>query len=175
MTIAASAQCSFSATSLTFTATDWNVAQSVTATPMDDAVVEGAHTCSPAPLTASGGGYTGVTAALPTINITDNDVGTIIVTATDTSATETPGDSGAFTISLGAQPSSTVTVSIGTSPQCTRAPTPLMFTTANWNVAQTVTMTPNDDAAVKALTPVPLVRFRRRAAAMAVSRRRRRR
>ena len=149
VTIAVSAQCNFSPASLTFTTANWNVTQSVTVTPIDDAVAEGAHTCSPAPLTAANGGYNGVTAALPTINITDNDFGAINVTVTDNSATETPGDTGAFTISLSAQPSANVTVTIGTSPQCARAPTPLTFTTVNWNVAQTVIMTPNDDAVVE--------------------------
>ena len=149
VTIAASAQCNFSATSFTFTPGNWNVTQPVTVTPIDDAVAEGAHTCSPAPLTAANGGYNGVTTALPTINITDNDFGTINLTITDNSATETPGDTGAFTISLSAQPSANVTITIGTSAQCARAPTPLTFTTATWNIAQTVTITPNDDVVVE--------------------------
>ena len=121
----------------------------MTLTPNDDAVVEGPHTCAPASITAANGGYSGVTATPPTINITDNDVGTITVAVTDGSATETPGDTGAFTVVLSAQPSANVTVSIGTSPQCARAPTSLTFTTTNWNIARTVTITPNNDAVVE--------------------------
>jgi uncharacterized repeat protein (TIGR01451 family) len=74
---------------------------------------------------------------------------------TDNSATE-GGDTAAFTIVLNAPPAASppggnnmaaqsATVTIGTSPQCTFAPSTLTFTSANWNVPQTVTVTANDD------------------------------
>ena len=146
VTIGTSPQCSVSPTSLTFNTSNWSNPRTVTLAPFNDAVVEGPHSCAPASITASGGGYSGVTATPPTINITDNDVGTITLVATDNAATESPGDTGAFTIVLGAQPSATVTVTIGTSPQCNFASASLTFTTANWNTVQTVVATPIDDA-----------------------------
>ncbi len=260
VTIGTSTQCTFAPATLTFTTANWNVAQTVTVTPNDDAVVEGPHTCSAASISAANGGYTGVTATPPVINITDNDsatvsianitnaaepttngvvrvtqtavsatntvinltiggiatsgtdytalpatvtilagattadisiaviddvaldpaetvtltlasiasglatlgapvlatntitdneVAAITVNLTDSAATETAGNTGAFTLVLTAQPSANVTVTIGTSTQCTFAASTLTFTTANWNVAQTVTVTPNDDAVVE--------------------------
>jgi Calx-beta domain/Domain of unknown function DUF11 len=100
---------------------------------------------------------TSVTSGLATLGsplaatntIADNDVGTIVVVTTDNAATETAGNTGVFTVTLGLQPSATVTVTIGSSPQCNFAPTALTFTTANWNTAQTVTVTPIDDAIVE--------------------------
>ena len=85
----------------------------MTVTPINDVIVEGAHTCSPASITAANGNYDGVTATPPTINITDNDVGTITLVTTDNAATEAPGNTGAFTVRLGLQPSADVTVTIG--------------------------------------------------------------
>ncbi len=72
----------------------------------------------------------------------------ITTNTTDNSATE-GGDTGAFTVVLNTAPSANVTVTIGTSPQCTFASTPalpLTFTTSNWSAAQTVTVTAIDDA-----------------------------
>ena len=145
-------QCTFSPATLTFTTANWNTVQNVTASAVDDAVVDGAHSCSTGTISAAGGDYSGLTSAAQTFTITDNDNGTINVVITDSTASEA-GDTGAATVVLGFQPSGTVTVSIAPDPatpdQCTFAPTMLTFTTANWNVAQTVTATAVDDAIVE--------------------------
>ena len=67
-----------------------------------------------------------------------------------TGATATEGGgTGAFTIVLNAVPTGTATITLGTSPECTFAPNPLTFTSANWNVPQTVTVTAINDAIVE--------------------------
>ena len=67
-----------------------------------------------------------------------------------TGATATEGGgTGAFTLVLNAVPTGTATIAIGTSPQCTFAPSTLTFTSANWNVPQTVTVTAINDAIVE--------------------------
>ncbi len=67
-----------------------------------------------------------------------------------TGATATEGGgTGAFTVVLNAVPTGTATITIGASPQCTFAPSTLTFTSANWNVAQTVVVTATDDAIVE--------------------------
>ncbi len=146
----ASGQCTFAATTLTFTTANWNTAQTVTATAVNDVIVEGAHSCTTGSISAAGGGYTGVTGTAPTFTITDNDTGTIVVTTTTATATE-GGATGAFTVVLGLQPSASVTVTIAAdaSGQCSFAPTTLTFTTANWNTAQTVTTTAVNDVIVE--------------------------
>jgi uncharacterized repeat protein (TIGR01451 family) len=76
VTIGTSTQCTFAPTPLTFTSTNWNVPQTVTVTAIDDAAIEGAHTCTPASITAATGAYAGVAVAsgsLPVVNITDNE------------------------------------------------------------------------------------------------------
>jgi uncharacterized repeat protein (TIGR01451 family) len=148
VTIGTSTQCTFAPASLTFTTVNWATAQTITATAINDVVVEGIHSCAPATIAAANGGYTGVTATPPTLIVNDNDVGLVVVT-TDNAATETVGDAGAFTVVLSTAPTANVTVTIGMSAQCTFAPSPLTFTTINWSSPQTVVVTPIDDAIVE--------------------------
>ena len=126
-----------------------SLSANVTLVVVDDAIVEVAETVIVTLGTVTAGSAAVVAPVSATNTIVSNDVGAINVTATDTSATEAPGDTGAFTVSLSAQPSATVTVSIGAAPQCTGAPTTRTFTTGNWNVAQTVTLTPINDTVVE--------------------------
>jgi uncharacterized repeat protein (TIGR01451 family) len=70
----------------------------------------------------------------------------ITVNLTDASATE-GGDTAAYTVVLTAPPqgSAVASVAIGTSTQCTFAPTPLSFTSANFTTPQTITATAIND------------------------------
>ncbi len=127
---------------LTFTPNDWHVAQTVTLTAAeDDDFVNDTETLT---LTASNGGYNGKTAEL-TVTVTDNDAAGITVpgTATVTEASTTTVD-----VKLAAEPSGPVTVTFSddgnsdvTWSGTTLSGDALTFTTANWNVAQTVTLT----------------------------------
>jgi uncharacterized repeat protein (TIGR01451 family) len=87
VTIGSSPQCTFSPTTLTFTPSNWNVAQTVTATATDDSNVEGTHTCTPSSITAAGNGWAGVTGTAPTINITDNDTASFTIAKSVSAAT----------------------------------------------------------------------------------------
>jgi uncharacterized repeat protein (TIGR01451 family) len=150
--IDASGQCTFAPATLTFTTVNWNTVQNVAATAVNDTLVEGTHSCSTGAISASGGGYTGVNGTAPTFTITDNDTGSITVVNTVSTAAE-GGANGAFTVVLTAQPGSNVTVAIAPDPaapaQCTFAPTPLTFTSANWNTAQTVSTAAINDTLVE--------------------------
>ena len=145
------AQVSTAPTSLTFTPANWNVAQTVTVTAVDDAVVEGAHSGSIAfAVTSADLGYNGLAVASVTVNVTDNDVAGVTVTQSggNTNVAE-GGATDSFTVVLTSQPSANVTVALATGTQVTLSSTNLTFTPANWNVAQTVTVTAVDDAVVE--------------------------
>ncbi|MBL7904115.1 MAG: HYR domain-containing protein, partial [Bacteroidales bacterium] len=77
----------------------------------------------------------------------DNDVAGITVTPVDSQTTET-GQTGTFTVVLDTEPTETVTITLSsddlTEGDVTSATT-LTFTPANWNVAQTVTVTGIDE------------------------------
>jgi uncharacterized repeat protein (TIGR01451 family) len=82
---------------ITFDDTDWNVAQTVNVSAVDDAVVEGAHVGTIThSATSSDANYDGITIADVTVNITDNDVVgglSIVKTAVDLNGSPLrPGD-----------------------------------------------------------------------------------
>jgi subtilisin family serine protease len=165
ITLAKSGGLPSSSLTLTYTTLNWNVTQTITVRPVDDTIVEGPH-----PVTVShattGGGYDGSTPTLLTVNVVDNDVPGVTVSesggATRVTEGAAPGTSGAsdtYTVVLTRRPCATVTVSLAADSQVTVAAgggvpgpsTVLTFTTANWNVAQTITVRAVDDLAAEGL------------------------
>ncbi|MEW6381078.1 MAG: hypothetical protein AB1611_15920 [bacterium] len=141
---------SLSATSLTFTPANWDQAQTVTVTGADDSVTDGAvaYTIT---ATAAGGDYEGLTA---TVSVTNNDNETPAITINPTNVTTTEaagaGNTATFTVQLAAEPTADVTVAF-TGVDATEgslSATSLTFTPANWDQAQTVTVTGADDSII---------------------------
>ncbi|MDH4232222.1 MAG: S8 family serine peptidase, partial [Nitrospirota bacterium] len=96
--------------SLSFTTTNWNVAQAVTVTAVDDTVAEGPHTGT-VTHSASGGGYSGVAISSVTANITDNDTAGVVVNPTTVAVTE-GGATATYSVVLTSQPSAAVTIAV---------------------------------------------------------------
>ncbi len=85
-----------------------------------------------------------------TVKSTDNDVENAAVTVSEPSLIIDEGDDAEYTIVLGVEPKAnvTVTATVPDDAQFTVSPSTLTFTTANWDDAQTVTVTaPQDDDA----------------------------
>ena len=122
-------------TQLVFTTANWATPQTVTVTAVDDAVVEGSHSGT-ITHTASGGNYTGLSIASVTATITDNDVGSVVVTPSGGSTDVTEGGAtDTYTLVLGAAPAGSVTITITPDSQVVTSPTPsVTFTNADWNV-----------------------------------------
>jgi hypothetical protein len=150
VTINPGTQVTVAPATLTFTSTNWNVAQTVTVTAVDDAAVEGPHTGTISHTSASTDTtYNALTIASVTANITDNDAPVAGVTITQSGGSTAVTEGGAtdtYTVVLNTAPTANVTVTINPGTQVTVAPVTLTFTTANWNTAQTVTVTAVDDA-----------------------------
>src|SRR5690606_8947526 len=134
VTVNGDAQASVSPTSLTFTTSNWSVAQEVTVTAVDDAVVEGSHTGT-ITHSATGGGYTAVSIANLTANITDNDAASVTISKTVVNVTE-GGATDTYTVMLNTAPSAEVTVTVNGDTQASVNPTSLTFTTGNWSMPQ---------------------------------------
>lgn len=136
---------------LTFTPANWNVAQTVTVTAVDDVVIEGPHTGAIThAVTSADPIYNGIPAANVVANITDNDF-PIGVTITQSGGTTTVTEGGAtdtYTAVLISAPTANVTITINPGAFLTVAPVTLTFTPANWNTAQTVTVTAIDDSII---------------------------
>ena len=127
---------------LAFTPTDWDAPQTVRLAAAEDADFTDDQVLLT--LTASGGGYAGVTHSV-TVTISDNDVAAVVAPAT---ATVPEGGSSDLPVALLAQPVGTVTVTVtghaGT--DLTPAPLELTFTPTDWDAPQTVRLTAAEDA-----------------------------
>ncbi len=137
-----------STSSLTFNLLNWNIPQTVTITGVDDFVADGnvGYTIVTAPASSLDFTYNGVNAPDVSVTNLDDDVGGVTVSAISGSTTET-GGTATFTVVLNIQPTADVTIGLNSSNPAEGTPsTPsLTFTSANWNVAQTVTVTGGND------------------------------
>jgi hypothetical protein len=138
--------------SVTFTPANWNVAQTVTITGVDDAIVDGtvAYAIVTGATTSTDPVYNGLAVADVSVSTTDNDIAGVTVTPTSGLITSEAGGTATFTVVLTSQPAANVTIPLSSSKptEGTVAPVSLTFTPANWNVAQTVTITGVDDTIV---------------------------
>lgn len=119
-------------------------ANTITINPVNDPVVEGPETVI---LTlAAGAGYSLGTPDSATVNIVDNDTAGFLV-STGTLATTEGGPNETFTVVLDAEPQTNVVIS-ATSDNLAEglvSPANLTFTPTNYNVPQTITVTPVDE------------------------------
>ena len=127
-----------SATSLTFDATNWNVAQAVTVTGQDDHVVHGdqAYSVSLAAL-SSDANSNGQLAAVSSIDQERDAAGVTVSPATG--LVTSPGTSAQFSVALTSQPTAPVTINVASSnaAQGTPLTTSLTFDATDWNVPRT--------------------------------------
>ncbi len=135
--------------SLTFTTTNWDTAQTVTVTGVNDDIDnpsdERTATLSHTP-TSADAGYNTVPIASVTVTVTDDDDAGITVSETELAVAEADG-TGAYTLILNTQPAADVTIAVVSDAPlvATVSSASLTFTPTNWNTAQTVTVTGVDD------------------------------
>ena len=137
---------------LTFTNGNWNTAQTITIEGLDDDtdVNRTANITISVDKPNSDSKFLLITDKTVAVTLTDNDTAGITVTESDggTSVTEA-GSTDTFTVVLDSQPATKdviLNVTSGDTGEVTVSPAKLTFTRANWNAAQTVTVTGvNDD------------------------------
>jgi hypothetical protein len=135
-----------SSSSLTFTPGNWNVPQVVTVTGVDDFVQDGniVYTINLGPCSSSNSNYQGLVPA--SVSVTNNDNDTAGYTITPSAGTMMVSDGGqlssSFTIVLTSQPTASVTIPVSSTlpGEVTLSSSNIIFTTSNWNIAQTVTL-----------------------------------
>ncbi len=140
-----------STASLSFTTLDWNLAQTVTVTGVNDAVDDGNVAYTVLLAAAVGGDYTGTNPTDVSATNTDNDpVGVTVTPSAIPLVTTEAGGTATFTVVLDSQPSATVTIGVssGDTTEGTVSTASLSFTNLNWNLAQTVTVTGVNDLTV---------------------------
>ena len=146
---------------LTFGPGNWNSAQVVTVTGVDDAVIDGTQAFSVVTAIAAStdATYDGIDPADVPIATTDDDVAGITVTPDSGLTVTEAGGTAIFAVVLASQPGADVSVSLSSSDttEGTVAPASLTFTPANWNVVQVVTVTGVDDPAADGSQPFTIV------------------
>ncbi len=129
--------------SLTFTTANWSTPQRVTVSAASDG--DTANDAATLTHTASGGGYGDAPAVSVTVSVTDDDTPGLSITPTVLNLIE--NGISAYIVSLTAQPSGNVTVSIASdNPDVTVRPTALTFTPTNWDTPQAVLVITRADA-----------------------------
>ncbi|MEW5801895.1 MAG: hypothetical protein AB1847_07280 [bacterium] len=131
-----------------FTTTDWDTPQTVTVTGQDDNVDDGnvAYTIDLGAVVTTGTDYSGMDPNNVAVTNTNDDTAGITVSAISGNTTEA-GGTATFTVVLDSEPTAEVTIPVDSSDETegTVAIENLIFTAANWNTAQTVTVTGVDD------------------------------
>ncbi len=137
-----------SAASLTFTSGNWSTPQTITVTGANDDLDDGdiAYNIITAAATSADGNYNGINPADVAVTNTDNDTSGFTVSAISGNTTEA-GGTATFTVVLTAQPTADVSFSVTSSSldDGTVSTASLTFTSGNWSIPQTVTVTGVDD------------------------------
>lgn len=153
---------SVSATSLTFDASNWNEQQEVTVYGLDDDLNDGdvsfSVILSADTTTADTSGYLNLNPADVAVMTLDDDQAGVITSAPSVVTMEN-GAVTSFSVQLLSEPTASVTIpiSIVATDEATVAPASLVFTSSNWNVPQTATVTPVDDFLVDGDQPFVVV------------------
>ena len=141
-------------------ATEWNRAQTVTITGVDDAIADGpiAYQIVTGIVASADRAYAGINPADVTVTNIDNEIATVIVNPTRVFVNEEGATTATFTLVLSAQPQQDVTVPVASSDinQVTLSPASVAFTTMDWNVEQTITVRAVDDLIAEGVHIVPV-------------------
>ena len=141
-----------SASSLTFTTGNWDSAQTITVTGVDDGLIDGSQNSTITLAVVDGSSdnnFDPLANQTVTAATADNDSAGFTKSKSTVSVSET-GTTDTFTVVLNIQPASDVVISVtsGDTGEATVSASTLTFTSGNWNSAQTITVTGVDDDTV---------------------------
>lgn len=152
LTTAQGDEVSISPSTLTFNAGNWQTLQEVTITGLPDPLLDGDQPFT-INLSASGGGYTGLTESVSGTNA-DTDTAYLVITG-EPLATSENATTDTFSVALSAAPAGTVTISVASSDtgEAIAAPSSLTFNPGDWSTAQEVTVTGVNDSLLDGSQP----------------------
>ena len=136
---------------LFFNDTNWTVPQQINFSAVNDTTAEGDHNAIVTfRVESSDLNFNGLLMDKIRVNIVDNDAA-VLLTNTDGGIDVKEGDTvgDTFTLVLKTQPTSQVSITMGTNSQLTVSPASLLFTSSNYSSPQTVTIKAVDDAALE--------------------------
>ncbi|MBP9760760.1 MAG: hypothetical protein KBD15_00775 [Candidatus Magasanikbacteria bacterium] len=148
-----STELTLSTSTIVFTSANWDTAITITATIVDDSNDEDAtHTSVISHAVTSGDSdYNEFALGTVSVSITDDDTASITLTEAGGSSTVTEdGATDTYTLVLGSSPSSSVTIALALdNDDVTISTSSIVFTSANWSSAVTVTISAVNDATVE--------------------------
>ena len=141
-----------SAENLTFTTANWDSAQTVTVTGVDDTLADGSQSTTITMAVVdndSDDNFDALADQTVTVTTTDNDTAGFTLSKTDAIVTNS-GGTDTFTVVLDVQPVGNVVIDVASSntDEVTVSATSLTFTTGNWDTPQTITVTGVNGATV---------------------------
>ncbi|MCB0159666.1 MAG: hypothetical protein KDD83_16145, partial [Caldilineaceae bacterium] len=156
VTVAPDAQVRTDRTQLRFTPSTWKTRQLVRISAVDDDIAEGEHQAQVTHTVASADGQyndpgvafvgNGADPRVVHVTVSDNDTAGLAVAPTELAVVE--GEIALYNVRLASRAATTVTVAMTSADaRLTFLPTRLVFTDADWNRAQTVTVAVADNAA----------------------------
>ena len=138
-----------STASLTFTSLNWNIAQVVTLTSIDEFLADGTQTVS---ITASinptsDAAFTALASQTVTVDNGDNDIPGFTLTPVTGTLTEASSQTASLTVVLDVQPATDVILTLVSTPtdELSLSTNTFTFTSLNWNVTQTLVLNSLDD------------------------------
>lgn len=133
---------------LTFTSANWDQPQTITVTGVDDVTLDGeiAYSINVTSTSTTDANYNNLSQVVSLTN-RDNDLPNVNLVGAESLRTNENGGTDSFGISLAARPLANVTIRLTSSNlnEVNVSPSSLLFTPANWNVTQTVTLTGVND------------------------------
>jgi len=136
---------------VTFSESNWNIAQTITVTGLDDSTVDGDQNYSIilAAATSSDTHYNGLKANDVALINTDNDNAGFVVSPISGNTRE-EGGTATFTLALLSAPIADVSIAISSddASEGVTDKSAVTFSESNWNIAQTITITGLDDSTV---------------------------
>jgi hypothetical protein len=153
VSLTANSQLTLSSSSLVFTAANWATPQNITVSAVDDLRAEGSHngTISMS-VSSSDSYYQALSLSSLTVAITDNDsAGVSLTQSSSSTSVSEAGTTDSYSIVLTSEPTSNVVVTVNPGAGVTVDASSLTFTAANWNQAQTVTVSAVNDSVVEGI------------------------
>ena len=135
---------------IAFDENTWNIPRTITVTAVDDDIVEGDHT-STILLTAvsTDENYNEIPIGAVIANITDNDATVLVNEPVIGLQIEEGGASDSFSLALSSQPDADVTIEIAPDDEAIAEPTTIVFTPANFNTPQIITISAVNDTDIE--------------------------
>ena len=157
LSLSENTEASLGVSSLTFTASNWNVSQTVLLSSVEDSVLDGTQTTTItlAVDATSPAAYATLSDSYLTVSTLDNEAAGAVVTMID-NLTGEDGETGSFSIRLTEPPTANVTIFLSSSNTGEGSvQNAVSFTLANWNTAQIIIVTGVNDNPPEADGAIP--------------------